>query len=110
MTFGDVELARLSSSFLASGTGLALGRGAIRATVSRGTVPLTPSVGGAYLAGMQEDLVAHLGSLPAGCRLWPEQSTGPYHRDVAAERSDITEDREGVPLRLGLRFLTAEDS
>lgn len=59
---------------------------------------------------MQEDLSALLQSLPAGCRLWPEQSTGPYHREVAAERSDITEDGEGVPLRLGLRLLTAEDS
>lgn len=109
MTFGDVELARPALRPALRVRGFPW-RGAVRTTVSCSSVPLTPSAGRAYLAGMQEDLVARLKSLPAGCRLWLEQTMGPYHRDVAAERSDITEDREGVPLRLGLRLLTAEDS
>ena len=39
------------------------------------------------------------------CRLLPEQTEGPYHRDVHLERRDITEDREGLPLRVALRLL-----
>ena len=56
---------------------------------------------------VEQDLVELLASRPAGCRLWPEQTEGPYHRDAPAERSDITEDRLGVPLRVGLRLLAA---
>lgn len=41
------------------------------------------------------------------CRLWPEQTEGPYHRDMHLERRDITEDREGLPLRVALRLLDA---
>lgn len=42
---------------------------------------------------------------PPSCRLLAEHDEGPYHRDVHPERGDITEDRVGVPLRLGLRFV-----
>jgi protocatechuate 3,4-dioxygenase beta subunit len=63
----------------------------------------------AYARLMQKDLADLLASLPAGCPLWPEQTEGPYHRDAPLERTDITEDREGVPLRLGLRLLSAQD-
>lgn len=59
------------------------------------------------LAPMDEDLADLLVSQPATCRLWPEQSEGPYHRDDPPERSDVTENRAGVPLRLGLRLLAA---
>jgi protocatechuate 3,4-dioxygenase beta subunit len=47
-------------------------------------------------------------SAAAGCRLLPEQAEGPYHRPVHPERSDITEGRPGVPLRLALRLLDAD--
>jgi protocatechuate 3,4-dioxygenase beta subunit len=57
---------------------------------------------------MEQDLVELLMSRPSGCRLWPEQTEGPYHRDAPGERTDITEDRPGVPLRLGLRLLAAQ--
>lgn len=60
------------------------------------------------VAVMEEDLAELLVSLPAGCRLWPEQTEGPYHRDAPAERTDIIEGRPGVPLRLGLRLLAAQ--
>jgi protocatechuate 3,4-dioxygenase beta subunit len=42
------------------------------------------------------------------CTVTPELSEGPYYFDVDSIRSDITEDREGTPLRLGLRVLDAE--
>lgn len=57
---------------------------------------------------MQEDLAELLDALATGCPLWPEQTEGPYHRDLAAERTDITEGRPGVPLRLGLRLLASK--
>jgi len=63
---------------------------------------------GRKLALMEEDLVELLVSRPAGCVLWPEQTEGPYHRDAPPERTDITEDRPGVSLRLGLRLLAAQ--
>jgi protocatechuate 3,4-dioxygenase beta subunit len=39
----------------------------------------------------------------ASCILSPEMTEGPYYFDVDAIRSDIREDRTGVPLRLALR-------
>ena len=39
------------------------------------------------------------------CRLWSEQDEGPYHRDSQPVRREIVEDREGVPLQLGLRLV-----
>ncbi len=38
------------------------------------------------------------------CRPWAEQDEGPYHRDRQPERRDVTEDREGVPVELGIRL------
>lgn len=57
---------------------------------------------------MEEDLAELLLPRPAECRLWPEQTEGPYHRDAPSERTDITEGRPGVRLRLGLRLLAAQ--
>jgi len=42
------------------------------------------------------------------CTVTTELTEGPYYFDVDAIRSDITEDREGAPLRLGLRVLDAD--
>jgi protocatechuate 3,4-dioxygenase beta subunit len=60
------------------------------------------------LALMEEGLAELLVSQPARCRLWPEQTEGPYHRDVPPERTEISEDRPGVSLRLGLRLLAMQ--
>lgn len=49
------------------------------------------------LAGMFESA--------ASCSLTPEQMEGPYYIDVDAIRRDIRGDREGSPLRLGIRVL-----
>lgn len=42
------------------------------------------------------------------CRVTAEQAEGPYYFDAESVRSDIREDREGVPLRLALRVRDAE--
>jgi protocatechuate 3,4-dioxygenase beta subunit len=41
----------------------------------------------------------------AGCMLAPEQEEGPYYVDQALIRSDITEGRPGIPLRLRIVVL-----
>ena len=41
------------------------------------------------------------------CRVTAEQAEGPYYFDVDSIRSDIREDREGVPLRLAFRVRDA---
>ena len=41
------------------------------------------------------------------CAVTPELTEGPYYFDVDSIRSDITEDREGTPLRLALRVRDA---
>jgi protocatechuate 3,4-dioxygenase beta subunit len=57
----------------------------------------TAGSGTSGLAGMFES--------SASCSLTPEQMEGPYYIDVDAIRRDIREDREGSPLRLGIRVL-----
>src|SRR3954451_16414600 len=59
---------------------------------------------------VERDLADLLGSMPPSCRLLVEQDEGPYHRDVDVERRDITEGRQGVPLRIGLRFMSLGSS
>jgi len=54
------------------------------------------------------DLVDQLTGKAPSCRLLTEQDEGPYHRDLDVMRRDITEDRVGVPLRVGLRLLSAD--
>jgi protocatechuate 3,4-dioxygenase beta subunit len=53
----------------------------------------------------------NLASMLSNCtvsRSWAEQDRGPYHRDAQPVRRDITEDRDGVSLQLGIRL--AEDN
>ncbi|MDA8355661.1 MAG: intradiol ring-cleavage dioxygenase [Actinomycetota bacterium] len=38
------------------------------------------------------------------CRSWAEQEEGPYYRDLEPVRRDITEDRPGAQLLLGIRL------
>lgn len=59
---------------------------------------------------MEDDLAKLLTATGLACRLFPEQTQGPHHRDVHPERRDVTEDCDGLPLRLGLRFLTPDTS
>ncbi|MGN6871236.1 MAG: hypothetical protein ACTHMY_22810 [Solirubrobacteraceae bacterium] len=57
---------------------------------------------------MDPQIVELLATQPASCRLWPEQTQGPYALHVHPERRDITEDRVGLPLRIGLRLVGAQ--
>lgn len=52
-------------------------------------------------------LVELLAAQPVSCRLWPEQTQGPYDRPVNPERRDIAEDRIGLSLRVALRLVDA---
>jgi protocatechuate 3,4-dioxygenase beta subunit len=50
---------------------------------------------------------AQVAAAPKGsvCRLMPQAVEGPYYFDPALERSDITEGRPGIPLRLDLQVV-----
>jgi protocatechuate 3,4-dioxygenase beta subunit len=50
---------------------------------------------------------AEVAAAPKGsvCRLMPQAVEGPYYFDPALERSDITEGRPGIPLRLDLQVV-----
>jgi protocatechuate 3,4-dioxygenase beta subunit len=48
--------------------------------------------------------VAELLQLSPACRDWAEQDQGPFHRDDETVRRDLTEDRPGAPLTLGIRL------
>jgi len=43
------------------------------------------------------------------CIVSPEQTEGPFFVDTMLERADIREDREGVPLELGIRVFSVEN-
>jgi protocatechuate 3,4-dioxygenase beta subunit len=43
------------------------------------------------------------------CRSWAEQDEGPFHRDSQPVRNDVVEDRDGVPLHLGIRLARHDD-
>jgi len=65
------------------------------ATTEGTTTTVEAQGGSSGLAALFDDTSA--------CALTPEETEGPYYFDVDAIRSDIREDREGVPLRLGIR-------
>jgi protocatechuate 3,4-dioxygenase beta subunit len=54
--------------------------------------------------GAVSDDLATMLSVCTTCRSWAEQDEGPYHLDAQPERRDIVEDRDGVPLQLGIRL------
>jgi protocatechuate 3,4-dioxygenase beta subunit len=54
---------------------------------------------------LEHDLVKLLLEQRVSCRVWPEQTVGPYRRDLERERRNITEGRAGLPVRVGLRLL-----
>jgi protocatechuate 3,4-dioxygenase beta subunit len=63
-------------------------------TTTGDTATVEPKSNG-NLAGLLDDSSA--------CSLTPEETEGPYYFDADSIRSDIREDREGVPLRLAIR-------
>ena len=41
-------------------------------------------------------------------RPWAEQDEGPFHRDAQPVRREVVEDRDGVPVQLGIRLVNAD--
>lgn len=61
-------------------------------------------------APITASLRERLDSTAVVCRDWAEQDLGPYHLDRPPARQDITEDRPGVALHLGLAIAAADRS
>ena len=64
------------------------------ATTEGSTTTVQPKSGNDLTALFGED---------SACTLTAEQTEGPYYFDANSIRTDITEDRDGVPLRLAVR-------
>ena len=98
-TFGTVSLGALLAACGADGDKTT----ATSVTTTEGaTATVSPSSTAAATSG----LAAKFDSATT-CTQTVEQTEGPYYLDVDAIRSDITEDREGVRLRLGVRVRSA---
>jgi protocatechuate 3,4-dioxygenase beta subunit len=63
------------------------------------------TVAGAGLAASPAHSTGDTKDLPNGCALFPEAVEGPYYLDPRLVRSDITEGRPGLPIRLRLRII-----
>lgn len=70
------------------------------ATTDGGTATVTPQTS-------TPTTTSDLFDESATCTLTPEETEGPYYFEIDAVRSDIREDRDGVPLRLALRVQDA---
>lgn len=70
------------------------------ATTDGGTATVTPQTS-------TPTTTSDLFDESATCTLTPEGTEGPYYFEIDAVRSDIREDRDGVPLRLALRVQDA---
>ena len=91
--FGSVSLAALLA---ACGADDDRGNGkTAQVATTQGTTATVHPTSGAGLADLFDDTSA--------CTLTPQQTEGPFYFDADAIRSDIREDREGVPLRLAIR-------
>lgn len=78
------------------------------AALSAGAAALFPRQARAETAGAETDVSARLGEGADGaCILTPQAVEGPFYRDPRLVRSDITEGRPGVPLRVRLRVIEA---
>jgi protocatechuate 3,4-dioxygenase beta subunit len=71
--------------------------GAPRATTTTGGGATTAA--GSSVAGLFDDA--------ASCSVTPQQTEGPFYFDTDRVRRDITDDRDGTPLRLALRVRDA---
>lgn len=78
------------------------GAGATPSTTAAGTSATT--AGGARAT----TLTAASFAGAASCTATPAQTEGPYYIDVDKIRSDIREDRQGTPLRVGVRVLDVD--
>jgi protocatechuate 3,4-dioxygenase beta subunit len=88
-----------------------VGRVASSMTRREFAVRVAGAVTGALLPGCRRPADA---AVPGGgtaeastCVVYPRQTEGPFHLDLDLLRSDITDGRHGVPLRLALRVVAA---
>jgi len=91
--FGTVSLGALLGACGSSG------RDATVSTTDGGTATVEPRATGTPSG--------ELFDASASCGVTVEQTEGPYYFDADAIRSDITEDRDGTPLRLAIRVRDA---
>jgi protocatechuate 3,4-dioxygenase beta subunit len=63
---------------------------------------VAPATNGLVTAG---DLAGRFGAGVNGCTLTPQTIAGPSYLEVDALRTDLRDDRQGVPLGVGLRVL-----
>lgn len=91
------------------------GDGAQPATTSAGRGPTSTNGSAAGSGTSVAPATAAAGALSASsfkdaasCALTPQQTEGPYYIDVDQIRSDIREDRQGAPLRVGVRIMDAD--
>lgn len=68
-----------------------------------------PASGSARSAAAGDEILADLLAQAPQCPTTSEETEGPYWFDVDRIRSDIREDREGVPLELALRVVDLDD-
>lgn len=66
------------------------------------------SAGSAEAATTTAQAATETTAAPPDCVLMPELTEGPYYLDLDLVRSDLTEDRPGVPLDLRVNVLDAE--
>lgn len=59
---------------------------------------------------VSDRVVTLLAGSSVRCRQWAEQDVGPYYLAEAPTRRDVTEDRDGVALTLGLALSTSQGS
>lgn len=90
-----------SSSGSSAGTSAATG-------ASTTTSPSTTAGASAPTAVASASITADRFAGAASCTATVEQTEGPYYIDVDKIRSDIREDREGVPLRVAARVLDVD--
>ncbi|MHC3470165.1 intradiol ring-cleavage dioxygenase [Streptomyces sp. 7R007] len=85
-------------------------RPARRTVLAAGGVAVTAvGMGGAFVAGAQaSDQVPETSDGDACYTLTSELVEGPYYIDADKIRQDVTEDQEGIPLRLRLKVIDAE--
>jgi protocatechuate 3,4-dioxygenase beta subunit len=87
-----------------------VGLGALISACSASPAPTTSAAvpttgGGSATVAPQTPAVSDLFPDAASCTLTREETEGPYYFDVNSIRSDLREDRPGVPLRLAMRVL-----
>ncbi|MBI1205740.1 MAG: intradiol ring-cleavage dioxygenase [Azospirillum sp.] len=90
-------------------TGVGRGRLSRRQALTGAVIAGSSLVGAPMAAEAASNAPAAGGLGPISCTLTPRLVEGPYYFDPDLERSEIREDREGVPMMLQLQVVAAAD-